>query len=664
MDVTRRWGPAAVAGVLMLAFALQLVRVAQVFSVTWDEPHHLYDGYTIWTRGDHRLNPEVPPLLKLAAALPLLPARLVAPPNQGRPEPEEAFRDGRAFVFDNGPARTLLPARHACVLFALALAALTGAAAWRILGKLGGLIALTLVTFDPTLLAHGSLVTTDVASALFIFAAVLAFMRSAGSRRFVWLGAAGVLTGCALSTKFTGVLLMPMLAALALWEGVVARSARLAARRLAEIAGVGLLAWAVVWAFYGFRFAAAPAGLTLSPALDAYLRTLPNPADAQLLGVAAHLRLLPEAYLWGLANTRLTEFADTAYLFGHVYRHGPWWYFPAALLIKSTLPLLLLLFAAAVLRVDRRAGAGRVVALLIPVALYLGVVSSSHFDIGVRHLLPIYPFLYVVAAGAATALAAGGAVGRGLAAILVAWQVATCLRAWPAYMAYGNEAWGGPGQVHRYLSDANTDWGQQLEAVKAYLDARHENGDCWFAYFPDGAIEPSDYGVRCRRLPTTDSLWWLGLPMTVPPEMDGTVLISDSDLEGIEFGDGELNPYDALRRLKPDAVIQGGVNVYQGRFHLPLASALVQVREAGRLQAAGRLAEALAAADAAARLAPRSATVQLARADALKALGRGAEAQAAYQRARGLVNEVRPDLQAADLGPRITTGLASAAPSK
>ena len=360
------------------------------------------------------------------------------------------------------------------------------------------------------------------------------------------------------------------------------------------------------------------------------------------------------------------ELTEPAYLFGNVYRHGPWWYFPAAVLIKSTLPLQILLLAAVVLRLDRRVGAGRLVALLIPVAVYMGVVSSSHFDIGVRHLLPIYPFLYVVAAGAATALPTRGVVGRGLVAVLVVWQVATCLRAWPAYMAYGNEAWGGPSQVHRYLSDANTDWGQQLKAMKSYLDTRHENGDCWFAYFPDGAVEPSDYGVRCRRLPTTDSLWWLGLPMAVPPEISGTVLISDSDLEGIEFGEGEFNPYDAFRRLKPDAVIQGRVNIYHGHFSVPLAAALVQVRKAGQLEAAGRSTEALALAlaESAARLAPRSATVQLARADALVALGRGAEARITYGLAQALVNQVRPDLQAADLEPRIAAGLAKATLSK
>ena len=132
-------------------------------------------------------------------------------------------------------------------------------------------------------------------------------------------------------------------------------------------------------------------------------------------------------------------------------------------------------------------------------------------------------------------------------------------------------------QVRNYLSDANVDWGQQLKTVKQYLDQNHIS-DCWFAYFPDGAVQPQDYGIHCQRLPTPSALWWLNLPMTVPPEIDGTVLISESDLDGVESGDGILNPYDFFRQRKPVAILQNGVYVYHGKFAVPLASAWVDIR--------------------------------------------------------------------------------------
>ncbi len=73
-----------------------------------------------------------------------------------------------------------------------------------------------------------------------------------------------------------------------------------------------------------------------------------------------------------------------------------------------------------------------------------------------------------------------------------------------------------------------------------------------------GRLSPSDYGIPCKRLPTTDTLWWMHLPMAVPAEIDGPVLISDGDLEGIEFGAGALNPYDAFRGMRPTAVLDYG----------------------------------------------------------------------------------------------------------
>jgi tetratricopeptide (TPR) repeat protein len=223
-------------------------------------------------------------------------------------------------------------------------------------------------------------------------------------------------------------------------------------------------------------------------------------------------------------------------------------------------------------------------------------------------------------------------------------------------MAYGNEAWGGPSEVHRYLSDANVDWGQQLKSVKQYLDENHIT-NCWFAYFPDGAVEPSDYGVPCKRLPTGSSLWWFRLPMDVPPVIDGTVLISDSDLEGIESGDGPLNWFEPFRGLKPVATIQQGVYVYQGRFAVPLMSALVDVRKTDDLAKAGQPAAALAKAQEAIALAPDSAITQLNLADTLAAQEQWSEATEHYQRAGELARTVRPELEEEDLIPRSKAGM-------
>ena len=149
--------------------------------------------------------------------------------------------------------------------------------------------------------------------------------------------------------------------------------------------------------------------------------------------------------------------------------------------------------------------------------------------------------------------------------------------------------------------------------------------------------------------------------MEVPPAIDGTVLISDSDLAGIEFGDESLNPYAAFRSMQPVAVLQGGVDVYQGHFAVPLASALVAVRQAGNLAAAGHREQALTLAAQAVALAPESAITQLTLGDQFAAASRWSEAKQHYAIADRLTRSIRPDLQEEEMLPRITAGLAAVA---
>jgi Dolichyl-phosphate-mannose-protein mannosyltransferase len=643
-----RWVRGVCVGALLCVLALQLVHVARTTSSSWDEAHHLFDGYTIWKFDDYRLNPEVPPFIKLTAALPLLHMQLKVPPNQGRPNPLEAFLDGKAFVFGNGGDQVLFPARMVCAGFALALGLLIYLAAEEMFGFVAGLFALALFVFDPNVLANGAMVTTDVGSACCFMAAMYSFYRYCRKPGWVRLVVAGIALGVALSAKYTGIFLVPMLVLVVVFEGWVARDWRVLWRRVGALAVMGLVAWVVVWSFYGFRYKAAPEGKELNPALAPYLAQMHDQRDARMLRVMAKVRVLPEGYIWGLENTKETEWDDPSYFWGKVYRHGNWEYFPVALLIKSTLALLILL---CLVPLAWRWGLGtharELGFLLIPVGVYFAISMSSDMDIGVRHLLPVYPFLYVLVGGAAMVLLDRDVRWGLVLGALLCWQVVTSVRVSPAYMAYGNEAWGGPAKVDRYLGDANTDWGQQLKAVKAYLDERHIT-NCWFAYFPDGSIDPEDYGVHCKRLPTTDLLYWLDVPMTTPPVISGTVLISAGDLEGIEFGDGKLNPYDQFWRVKPTAVIQHSVYVFDGTFAVPLAAALVEAHDASKLADAGQMEAALAKAEDAARLAPWSGQVQETLADVLLADGKKAEALQRYETALQIEETVRPDLQEED----------------
>ncbi len=648
---------------LLLILQVQLVLSDRRNSSTWDEPHHLFSGYMSWKHADYGLNPEVPPLVKMLAAAPLLELPLQVPRLQGRSFQTECFFDGKDFVFKNNAGQMLFRARMAASTLTLLLALLIFFAAQEMFGVGAALFALALFVFDPNVLAHGALVTTDLGAACMIFAVIYAFYRYVKVPTALRLAILSVAVGLALVTKFTGILVLPMLVLLAVYEILAAKEAsqrnKLAVQFVGAFTTMGIVALGIVWAFYGFRYTARPDGLQLNPPLAQYMQRLPSQRDARLLTAVAHAHLLPESYIYGLANTKITAEDDTSYFFGKVYRHGCWLYFPAAFLIKSTLPLLLLCVLALVAILTRRLTQRRELwFLLLPPAFYLLVAMSNHMDIGVRHILPLYPFLYILGAGAAFVFLRQDRRWMYVLATLLVAQAVTSLRVFPAYMAYANELWGGPTKTHLYLSDANVDWGQQLIATKQYLEQNHIQ-HCWFAYFPAGSIDPVDYGIPCTLLPTTDLLWWLDEPGNVPPFIDGPVLLSDGDLEGIEFGDGPLNPYGAFKKLRPAAVIQYGIYVYDGHFQIPLAAALTNAQKSKDWLRARQLPQALATAQAAVALAPDSVNTQAALGDVLTALHRPEEARLCYEKALHLAQTVRSELQS-DWVPVLTREIQAA----
>jgi tetratricopeptide (TPR) repeat protein len=649
---------ACVALALLAALIFQLASASRANSITWDEGHHLFDGYTIWKHADYGLNPEVPPLVKLVSAIPILQMPLFVPPLQGRYSQTEAFLDGQDFIFRNDTEKLLFRARMTSSIFMVALAIAIFATGYEMFSPLAALIGLAFLVFDPNFLAHGALVTTDVGIACFIFLSIYLAYRYTMRPSIPRLVLVGFVAGLALVTKFTGLLVLPMLFLLAVAELLQARDWRLFTRRIAASIVITFISLGVLWSFYGFRYNTRPSGLQPNPPLADYLKGVPNPKDAQHLALLARTHLLPEAYIYGLANTKITENADTSYFFGHIYRHGHWFYFPVAFLIKSTIPLLLLLIAALIIIVTGRLKHRReLLFLLLPCVIYLAVAMHSDMNIGIRHILPVYAFLYVLVGAAAASLVHLDRRWSYPLALLLLWQVVASVRVAPAYMAYANEAWGGPQSVHKYLGDANSDWGQQLKSAKQYLDSRGVK-DCWIAYFVDGVVDPSYYGIPCKRLPTAVNLDWLNLPMNVPPEIDGPVLISDGILAGIDYGQGSLNPYEQFRTTRATTAIQYGMFVYDGHFKIPLASALVKAKKAETLLEQGHPEEALLEASNAEQLAPQSVAVQVALGDALAKLGRNADAQHHYQQALVLAQTVEPQLQERAI-PTLKTKLAT-----
>ena len=646
-------GVALLLGVLMLQLALSV----RLESLSWDEGDHIFAGYMSWKRADFGLNPEHPPLVKMVATVPLLSMPLKVPELQNRYFKSEAYFDGRDLIYGNDAGTIVFRVRMAAMIFTVLLALIAFLTAREMFGRGAAFIALTLVVFEPNLLAHGAMVTTDAGLACFLLGTIYAFYRYLKAPSLWRMAVTGLAGGLAAATKHSAILLLPMLALLALTEVLRRRHrpeadsapvpetrGRQALRLAAAILAVAAIAVVILWGVYGFRYAARPDGLHINPPLAETVRGL-SPIEARGILTLARWRLLPESYLYGLTDVRAVANFMPSYIFGKVYEHGVWFYFPVAFAVKSTLALLLLSALAVVAIARGRLNRWReILFLTIPPLIYMLVSMGSHLNIGARHILLVFIFASVLAAGAAWSFIRADRRWIYPLGALLLFHAVSSLGAFPtSYMAYSNELWGGPSATYKYLTDSNTDWGQQLIGTKKYLDGRGVK-NCWFAYFVDPAIRPASYGIPCRPLPTPDTNWF-GEQIDTPPTIEGPVLISASDLSGYELGSNVLNPYRDFQNLRPTAVIEHGVFVFDGTFNVPLASALGHVRRSQALLGRQQFDQALEEARTAAALAPDAMQPQMTLGAVLTAMHRDAEARPVYRKALAIARTMEPSAQ-------------------
>ena len=637
----------AVLGLLLIQ-AAQMVYMVHRESLTFDEGNHMFAGYMMWHTEDFGLNPEHPPLVKLLATLPELRRDLWIPPLKGHHFKSEAYMDGREWLArnDGSSQHMVFEMRLAAGLLALALSLTVFFAAREWFGTTAGLVALVLVTFDPNILAHSALVTTDVGVSLFFLASIYGFYRYVKQPTALRLCLAGLAAGLLMVTKHSGILLAPMLVLLIVWETVFApkgERGRTALRLSGAFAVIVVIGVAVLWTFYGFRYAARPAGLQMNPTLASFVEPL-TPFNAKAVLAIAHLHLLPESYLIGLVDVkRMAQFYPT-FILGRQLAHGVWWYFPVVILIKTTLGLLALVALAFYAIATKQMRKARELAfILIPAAVYLGVAMVSGMNIGARHILPLYTLAAVLAGGGAATLAAANRRWAWACGALVAAHIASALLVFPNSMAYANEAWGGPKNTYKLLSDANVDWGQQLIQVKSWVD-KHPGEECWFAYFAHPEIDPEVYGIQCKHLPNLDT-FWLGGADLIPPTISGNVLISAGDLSGCEWPSARMSPYGQFQSMQPAEMIDYGVMVYRGTFEVRQAAALSRAFNAYHMLWKGDAKGAHDLALEAVAIDPAEIMSQTVLGDSAAALGQKDEARAAWNAALAEARKLEPDAQ-------------------
>jgi Dolichyl-phosphate-mannose-protein mannosyltransferase len=507
-----------VAAALLLFVALLLaVHGALHDTPTVDEFAQLPAGCALlrWGAFDHY--PHNPPLAKMLMALPVVAsgAAVPRPPagEEGRRSEWTPWIYGTRFMSENATRYFGLFLRARLVMIGLFLlgGVVLALFARELFGAKAALGALALWLFCPNLQAHGRLATLDVAVSVALisafYALYLAIVRPSRGR----LALAGVLLGLAILTKFTALLSLPVVAVLVLFglggpfgRRIAALSALLAVVLLVVNLGYGLRGTLTRLDDYGF---ASRLGTALQSRLPAWLR-IPLPRD----------------FVGGLDAEKLVvergEFGT--YLRGR-WSSGSMTYDLVALAVKVPVAIhLLVATAVASMLVSSRWRAPLLVEAfcwLPPAILIASFALGSSLKIGVRYLLPAFPFIFL---GTSRLFAA---VGRGplrlrpvLVSACVVALVGTTLHVHPHELSYFNVIAGGPAKGHEWLIDSNLDWGQDLSEVPGYVNS-HGLSAIYLLYF--GHVEPELYGIRYRLPP--------------PRPEPGTYVVSVNFAKGYEY---------------------------------------------------------------------------------------------------------------------------------
>ena len=476
-------------------------------SPTCDElAHHIPVGYILLDKGDFQMDPSQPPLARYIMALPLklfMDLNVPADKNEWRRADRSLYGKDFFYKYNIQPDRILFLARTGIVAVGFLCGLVLFTWTRRLYGDSVALFGLFLYSFSPNILANASLATTDMAAACFIFIAVVLFWVFVENPSFKKAVIAGICLGLAELAKYSAVICYPVFFGLFAFEffGRGKKPARMLVTGFFVIVAVSII---TIWAGYGFNsdpilFGAMRVGEkvdiahrvaehvfpfwtgAMSDRLDGILFYTPMPLGVHILGVLGVIRHGYEGH--------------GTFLCGRLLSHGDPLFFVLAFLVKTPIPMIVFLSAGVAALFRGKIGRNERF-LIIPIGLFFVAASFSKLQIGLRHILPIYPFCFIAAARGAIS-AGRKTLFRVVVVLLMVWYVFSSILMRPHYLSYFNEFIGGPSNGYKYLRGSDLDWGQDLPALAAYLK-ENDTGRIKLLYF--GTAEPASYGIDYESL--------------------------------------------------------------------------------------------------------------------------------------------------------------------
>ncbi|HRY29304.1 MAG TPA: glycosyltransferase family 39 protein [Elusimicrobiota bacterium] len=523
------WLPLLVLGIGVHVCSGRLAVRAQ--SPTFDEPLHLTAGFVYWKTRDYRLNAyHHPPLSSLVGAVPLLfmgPALpqddpLWLQPRWGDPTRQYAFAN--RFLYHNASgldADRMVNAGRYAMLFCSAVCLVGFFFAVRsVFGEVAASVAFLLAAVSPEFIAHGSLVTTDYLFTWFYFFFFYFLDRwdrsteeapGPGPRAFLWAGLTGMSLVLAFCSKFSAVAVGPAV---------------------------------LLWLFHRkFR-----PGLSFRGMLVCFAT-----AAVSLL-LVYQVTALP-VFFGGLRYTlERLQGGRATFLLGNHSTEGWWFYFPTVFFLKTATPVLVGFLFSLGLALRKKVRWPWLV--VTPPLVYFLAACASSVQIGHRHILPVYPFLFVMLGIAAAALWAHRPARYGLWALGV-WLLAETFAARPWFLSYFNSLTAARVAGYEYLTDSNVDWGQGMRALRQYL-TEQKVGRIYLSYF--GTAEPASYGISYAAVAPYTLPAFADQDVDLRAEPRALLVVSATNLQSTYFADKDI--FDWLKNRAPEKVLAGSLLVY------------------------------------------------------------------------------------------------------
>ncbi len=601
----------AVCGLMLAIFAGLSWSAVQTKNSTVDEPGHSLSGWLMWRYSDFRLAPENPSFWQLWAALPNCRQDLVVGFNS------EVFSD-RSFNSQEGinwVCRILYKtpgndgeafvrrSRAMMLIVGIVLGVLIGCWSYQLAGPVAALISVGVFSFDPNFLAHSAVVKSDVTLALAMLGLGYATWHLGRRASFARVMVVSLLCGVGMNAKFSGLILLLMLGVMLLvrvaiggrwhssWKTIKTRRGCTLLTSAVCLSAV-VVCFAMTWACYGLRFRPAvpinarmdmqairakaiicEAGAATNPP---HIPTSSEIADwnpsliVKTVDFANSHQLLPQAMLGGLLYQHACMQVWPSYLLGRLYGIGRWYYFPLAMLFKTpiaTLAALLLtvLVIAANLKrgVQRRPYSGSRIwsatCLLVPLCMFGTAAMQSNLDIGLRSVLPVYPFLFVgVGVIFSGLIKRRRRLGTLLAIVLGVMLLGETVSAWPNYISFFNAAVGGSRGGFALLGDSNLDWGQDLKALGEWQRA-NPGVPVYVHYF--GVPDVAFFNPALHHFELAED--GRHVVADVPLQGEGMLAVSANYLQGLYDKPTDAEFFRRLGQKQPDQIVGGSIYLYR-----------------------------------------------------------------------------------------------------